>query len=548
MKLTFLGATHEVTGSCSLIQAAGKNLLVDYGMEQGKDYFENQPLPILPADIDYLFLTHAHIDHSGLAPLLYKNGFRGQVHTSYATKNLCGIMLLDSAHIQESDAEYKNKKNKRKGKKLIEPLYDTSHANGVLENFVGHPYDTRFTLTEGIDVRFTDAGHLLGSSSVELWLTEDGETRKIVFSGDVGNINQPLLRDPQHIDTADYAVESTYGDREHNPPPDYATALAAVVQRTLDRGGNMIIPSFAVGRTQEMLYFFRQIKEQGLVKGHDGFPVYVDSPLAIKATRVFVDNSDSCYDAEARRLLDAGINPIAFDGLTTAETADESIALNTDPVPKVIISASGMCDAGRVRHHLKHNLWRPESTVLFVGYQSVGTVGRQLCDGASEVKLFGEEIAVQAEICQLPGISGHGDVNELIRWVRDISPTPKMVFVNHGEDAVCTAFADRLTKEYGIPTYAPYSGTSYDLLNNRILEEGEPISIKKAAAQQQSNNDKAKNDKSGKQSSGKTRSAYEKLLIALERLTKAIHAGSGRTNHDIEKLTRDINDLCNEWE
>jgi len=540
MKLTFLGATHEVTGSCSLIEAAGKNLLVDYGMEQGKDYFENQPLPILPADIDYVFLTHAHIDHSGLMPLLYKNGFRGEVHTSFATKNLCGIMLLDSAHIQESDAEYKNRKNKRKGKKLVEPLYDTSHANGVLEKFVGHAYDKKIPIAEGIEVRFTDAGHLLGSSSVELWLTERGETRKIVFSGDVGNINQPLLRDPQHIDTADYAViESTYGDREHNPPPDYAAALAEVLQRTLDRGGNMVIPSFAVGRTQEMLYFFRQIKEQGLIKGHDNFPVYVDSPLAIKATRVFVDNADSCYDEEARRLLNAGINPIAFPGLVTAETAEESIALNTDPVPKVIISASGMCDAGRVRHHLKHNLWRPESTILFVGYQSVGTVGRQLCDGASEVKLFGEEIAVQAEICQLPGISGHGDVNELIRWVRDISPSPKMVFVNHGEADVCDAFASRLTKEYGLSTYAPYSGTVYDLIENRVAQEAEPVYLKKTSKESQQQT---------KQSGKQVRSVYEKLLIALERLTKLIHAGEGRTNRDIEKLTRDINDLCNEWE
>lgn len=541
MKLTFLGATHEVTGSCTLISACGKNLLVDYGMQQGKDIFENEPLPIMASEIDYLLITHAHIDHSGLVPLLYKNGFCGQVHTTFTTRNLCEIMLLDSAHIQESEAEYKNRKNKRKGKALIEPLYDTTDALGVLDLFVGHAYDTKFTLAEGIEVRFTDAGHLLGSASIEIWMTENGETRKIVFSGDVGNINQPLLRDPQHIADADYAViESTYGDREHNPPPDYTTALAEVLQRTLDRGGNMIIPSFAVGRTQEMLYFFRQIKQQGLIKGHENFPVYVDSPLAIKATRVFVDNADQCYDAEARALLDAGYNPISFDGLYTAESADESIALNTDPVPKVIISASGMCDAGRVRHHLKHNLWRAESTILFVGYQSVGTLGRLLCDGETEVKLFGDEISVKAEVLQLPGISGHGDVNELIRWVRDISPKPRMVFVNHGEDAVCTAFADRLKGEFSIPAMAPYSGTTYDLMNNAGIEEGDPVYIKKATTAA-----KAQTQSTGKAA---TRSVYEKLLLALERLTKLIKAGSGRTNHDIETFTRKINDLCNDWE
>ena len=545
MEVTFLGATHEVTGSCTYLAACDKHLLIDYGMEQGKNTFENEPLPILPSEIDYVLLTHAHIDHSGLLPLLFKNGFHGEVHSTVTTKNLSDIMLLDSAHIPESDAEWKSRKAIRRGAAPVEPLYDTHDAQGVLGLFRGHRYNDRFTLAEGIDIRFTDAGHLLGSSSIEIWLTENGETRKIVFSGDIGNINQPLLRDPQFLAEADYAVmESTYGDREHTPPLDYASALAEVLQRTLDRGGNVVIPSFAVGRTQEMLYFIRHIKEQGLVHGHDGFPVYVDSPLAIQATRVFVDNAEYCYDEEATALLQRGINPIGFSGLITASTADESIAINTEPTPKVIISASGMCEAGRIRHHLKHNLWRPESTVLFVGYQANGTLGRALVEGAKELKIFGESIAVQAEILSLPGISGHGDVHELLRWIRHFSPKPRMTFINHGEDAACAGLAKRLSEEFGIPAIAPYSGTCFDLLTGKPLRltEGIPVREKPESLSAQSTASAA-----AAAEKPSPKSAYAKLLLALERLTNLIGAGGNKSNRDLENMTQRINDLCNDW-
>lgn len=539
MKLTFLGATHEVTGSCTYLSACGKHMLIDYGMEQGRDTFENEPLPVLPSEIDYVFLTHAHIDHSGLLPLLYKNGFAGQVHATIPTKNLCDIMLRDSAHIQESEAQWKSRKSQRRGQKPVEPLYSMEDAMGILSLFVGHRYEEKTTVCDGVQVRFTDAGHLLGSSSITLWITEEGETRRIVFSGDIGNINQPLIRDPQFLGEADYVVmESTYGDREHNPPPDYTAALAEVLQRTLDRGGNVVIPSFAVGRTQELLYFIRHIKEKGLVHGHEGFQVYVDSPLAINATKIFVDNAEFCYDEEAAALLREGINPIAFPGLVTASTSQESIAINADPTPKVIISASGMCEAGRIRHHLKHNLWRPESTILFVGYQAVGTLGRMLTDGAKRVKLFGEEIAVQAEVRELPGISGHGDVKELLRWIRSFSPAPKKVFVNHGEDAVASGLAARLSEEFGIPATAPYSGEIYDLLTGEQLRAVVPVPVKEKTP-----------DGSALQAPKPDRkSVYGKLLLALERLTSLIRAGSGRANRDVETMTRKINDLCNEWE
>ena len=535
MLLTFLGAAHEVTGSCTYIEAAGKRMLVDYGMEQGKDVFENEPLPVSPAEIDYVLVTHAHIDHSGRIPLLYKQGFTGEIHATIPTARLCDIMLRDSAHIQESDAEWKSRKNKRRGEPPVEPLYTMADAVGAMELFHGHPYNERVRIAEGIEARFTDAGHLLGSASIELWLTENGETRKLVFSGDVGNINQPLLRDPQFVDGADYAIlESTYGDRQHNPPPDYASALAEVLQRTFDRGGSVVIPSFAVGRTQEMLYFIRHIKEEGLVHGHDGFTVYVDSPLAINATKIFVDNAEFCYDEEASALLRAGVNPIAFEGLVTASTVEESMAINADTRPKVILSASGMCEGGRIRHHLKHNLWNPANVILFVGYQAVGTLGRTLIDGADEVKLFGEDIAVRAEILQLPGVSGHGDVDELIRWITHLSPAPKQVFVNHGEDAVCEGFAGRLRSEFGLEATAPYSGTAYDLLANAVVTEGRPAPIRRA--------EKAEAPKPER------RPLHAKLMLAAKRLYDLLAKSEGRTNYDVERMTRRLNDLCKEWE
>lgn len=553
MKLTFLGATHEVTGSCSYLEINGKRILIDYGMEQGRNFFENSPIPVPVADLDAVLLTHAHIDHSGMLPVLYQSGYRGGVHATRATCNLCDIMLRDSAHIQEFEAEWRNRKAQRSGDKPYEPVYDMEDAEGLIAQLVPHPYGERFLLVDGVEARFTDAGHLLGSGSIELWLTEDGATKKLVFSGDLGNINQPLLNDPSFIDEADYAVvESTYGDRVHDTPPDYAAALAEVLQRTFDRGGNVVVPSFAVGRTQELLYFLRHIKNAGLVHGHDGFIVYVDSPLAIAATRVFVNNGDSCYDAEARALLEQGINPIACDDLITAQTADESKAINFDTRRKVIISASGMCEAGRIKHHLKHNLWDERNTIVFVGYQAEGTTGRALLSGADSISLFGERVQVCAEITQLPGISGHADANGLTRWITHFAPKPAMVFVNHGEASVCEHFAEHLRNDCSLPVAVPYSGSVYDLVANAYACEAAPVPLSEARQAEKPSTVPQEEPHASANAARRRKpdpaSPYAKLLLALDRLTRLVSRGEGRSNAELKAVTRQLNDLANAWE
>ena len=410
MKLMFIGADHEVTGSCHYVEACGKRFLVDYGMEQGKNVYENAELPVNPSEIDFVLLTHAHIDHSGLLPLLYANGFRGSVIATKATKDLCDIMLRDSAHIQEFEAEWKNRKARRSGKPEEPPLYTMDDAVSVMEQFKGCQYNEKLEVSRGISVRFTDIGHLLGSASIEVWLTEADTQKKIVFSGDIGNNNQPLIKDPHYTESADYVVmESTYGDRFHESHPDYVGELAGLIQKTFDRGGNVVIPSFAVGRTQELLYYIRQIKEERRVKNHGDFAVYVDSPLAVEATNVFQENIHDTFDEDAMALINQGINPITFSNLKLSITSNDSKAINFDEERKVIISASGMCEAGRIRHHLKHNLWKPENTIVFVGYQAYGTLGRALVEGAKEVRLFSETIKVEADVVRLEGMSGHAD-------------------------------------------------------------------------------------------------------------------------------------------
>ncbi len=530
MKLIFVGAAHEVTGSCHYLNACGKHILVDYGMEQGVNYLENCGLPVAEAMVDYVLLTHAHVDHSGMLPLLTARGFRGQILTTKATADLSSIMLRDCAHIQMQEAEWKNRKAKRSSDSLVEPLYDMEDADSTIKKIVPCAYNEVIELCEGIKVRFTDVGHLLGSSSIEVWATEEGQTRKMVFSGDIGNKNQPLLKDPGKVEEADYVImESTYGDRIHSAErPDYIKELTSVLQETFDRGGNVVIPSFAVGRTQEMLYFIRKIKEDNLVKGHDNFPVYVDSPMAVEATGVFHKNEVSCFDEEAMKLVTKGINPISFPNLRLSITSDESKAINFEETPKVIISAAGMCDAGRIRHHLKHNLWRPESTVLFVGYQSVGTLGRMLVDGVEEVKLFGEPIQVRAQIRTLTGLSGHADKNGLIEWVQGFKEKPRKVFVVHGEDAVCTSFAECLQVEYGIKAYAPYSGTEFNLLSGKLEYEGMPIPLKKKAKQPST--------------------VFARLQAAGQRLLAVIRKNEGGANKDLAKFADQINSLCDKWD
>lgn len=530
MRLIFIGADHEVTGSCHVLEVCGRYILVDCGMEQGTDDFETAELPMNIADIDYVLLTHAHIDHSGMLPLLYARGFRGDVIATPATVDLCDIMLKDSAHIQMTEAEWKNRKGQRAGKEPVVPIYDMNDAEGVLEHFVSCDYDKVMDLCEGVKVKFSDAGHLLGSASIEVWINEDGEERKIVFSGDIGNLNRPIIKDPSYINDADYVVmESTYGDRYHNADVDYVSELAGICQRTFDRGGNVVIPAFAVGRTQEMLYYFRKIKEEGLVKGHS-FEVYVDSPLAVEATQIFNENMAECFDQEAMELVRNGINPLRFPGLTLSITSNDSIAINSDNKPKVIISASGMCEAGRIRHHLKHNLWRKECTVVFVGYQANGTLGRMLLEGASEVKLFGETIEVMAEIVKLEGVSGHADKAGLIKWITSFDNRLKQVFVVHGEDEVSTGFAKCLCDEYGLNAVAPYSGAEFNMISGRFVKEGERIPKAKKPVQRKAND------------------VFERLLAAGRRLLTVIKHNEGGANKDLAKFADQINSMCDKWD
>ena len=534
MKITFIGATHEVTGSCYYLEAAGKKFLVDCGMEQGPNYYENKDIPVPPGDLDFVLLTHAHMDHSGNLPAIYAKGFKGPIYATEATCNLCDIMLRDSAHIQMFEAEWRNRKAKRQGKPEFVPAYTMEDAMGVIRNFVGCPYDKGIILGEGLRVKFIDAGHLLGSSSIEVKITEGGVEKTIVFSGDIGNINQPLIKDPKYFKKADYVVmESTYGDRSHGERPDYVRLLADIIQETFDRGGNLVIPSFAVGRTQEMLYFIRQIKAERLIYGHDNFKVFVDSPLANEATNIFGMHKYDCFDDEALELIRKGINPLTFPGLKISVTADDSKAINFDDDCKVIISASGMCDAGRIKHHLKHNLWREDSTILFVGYQAEGTVGRALLEGAQEVKLFGEPVCVAAKICRMPGISGHADVNGLIDWINAFEKKPQKVFVTHGEDSVTELFAARLRDELGYDTYAPFSGTVFDLAKGQFIYEAEGIRIQKAPITQKAS---------------KAARAYEKLLALGHRLLSVIRKNEGCPNKDLEKFSREIQSLCDKWD
>ena len=534
MKITFIGATHEVTGSCYYLEAAGKKFLVDCGMEQGPDYYENQEIPVKGSDLDFVLLTHAHMDHSGNLPAIYAKGFQGPVYATQATCHLCDIMLRDSAHIQMFEAEWRNRKGRRQGKPEFVPAYTMEDAMGVLQNFVPCPYEKTITPAEGIRVRFVDAGHLLGSASIEVIINEDGKEKKIVFSGDIGNLNQPLIKDPVYLHDADYVVmESTYGDRSHGDRPDYVGLLSEVIQRTFDRGGSVVIPSFAVGRTQEMLYFIRQIKEEGRVHGHDNFKVYVDSPLANEATTIFNEHIYDCFDEEALALVNKGINPLMFPGLKTSITSDDSKAINFDEDCKVIISASGMCDAGRIKHHLKHNLWNPNNTILFVGYQAIGTLGRSLLEGATEVKLFGETVYVGAEICQMPGISGHADVNGLMTWIKSFSQKPTKVFVTHGDDEVTEIFARRLEEELGLDAMAPFSGTVFDLAENVCIYEAQGIKITKTAVSPKTS---------------KAARAFQKLVAMGQRLMSVIRKSEGIPNKDLDRFTREVQSLCDKWD
>ena len=477
MNITFFGAAQQVTGSCTLVECAGLYILVDCGLPQGNDERESGvDLPFDASAIDYLLLTHAHIDHSGRIPLMVKNGFKGKILTTPATVDLCEIMLADSGYIQEMEAEWKSRKQKRAGKKGVDPLYSVKDAQKSMQFFLDCEYDKIFDLGEGCKVRFVDAGHLLGSSSIELWLKEGKETRKLVFSGDIGNFDQPLIKDPVYIDDADFVImESTYGNRLHKRPEGAvgnavptavrAQELADIIERTFKRGGNVIIPSFAVGRTQEILYLLRIVIERRLCPSFSQIPVFVDSPLSVKATHVFAGNIFGYMDEETMNLVNKGINPILFPSLITITDVEDSKALNMRKESCVIISSSGMCEAGRIKHHLKHNLWRPECTVLFSGYQAGGTLGRSILDGARHVTLFGEQIDVCCEICELNGISGHADQAGLVKWLTSFSKQPRMAFIVHGDKEIAPWFASFVSRTLKIHAYAPSIMEHYNLLD-----------------------------------------------------------------------------------
>ncbi len=476
MKVTFLGATKTVTGSNFLVEGAGKKFLVDCGMYQGSatDEFENEePFLFNVNEIDFMLLTHAHIDHSGRIPKLYNEGYRNQVIATKATCDLCSIMLPDSGHIQEMEVEWKNKKKERKGEEPLPPLYTAADAAKCLEIFRPVQYDEIIDIDENIKVRFNDAGHMLGSAIIEVWVTENGKTEKIVFTGDLGNNDIPLLSPPTMIENTDYLVmESTYGNRLHMRNDDKAKIFLDVVYETLEKGGTVVIPSFAVGRTQEILYELNRIKEDE----HDeefykkykklmSVPVYVDSPLAISATEVFKENMN-LFNEETQKIINEGDNPLEFSGLKFTRTADESKALNASQESSIIISASGMCEVGRIKHHLKHHLWEPNSTILFVGYQAPGTLGRKLVDGEKKVKIFGEEIAVNARIEYIEGYSGHADQEWLMNFVYSFTYPPKHIFLVHGEPEGQIVLKQKLEENTNIPITIPDFGESYELNEN----------------------------------------------------------------------------------
>ena len=530
MKLYVYGAAREVTGSCYLLEVGGKNILVDCGMVQGPDIYEEQRLSFNASAIHCMLLTHAHIDHSGLIPLLTKSGFKGKIYMTRPTRDLSCLMLKDSAHIQESEAEWRNRKAKRTGGEAYSPIYNSNDVLAAMKQFKACDYDTEYELFKGVRIRFYDAGHLLGSSSIYVEAEENGEKRKIVFSGDIGNKNKPILRDPAPISCADYVLtESTYGDRRHAAEPDHVKDLADIIQRTFDRGGNVVIPSFAVGRMQEMLFYLRQIKDRKLIIDHDDFPVYVDSPLAVDATKLFSKKYD-CFQDDMLEYFEKGINPLTFEGLKLAVKVEESKAINYDPTPKVILSASGMCEAGRIRHHLKYNLWKKESTVVFVGYQVEGTLGRALLDGAKEVNIFGEPIKVEAEITKMNATSSHADVDGLMEWISSFSPKPLRVFVTHGEASVAVSYAEKLKAELGLNAVAPKYRSTWDLINNLCLDEG---CDKKEKKEEKSEYPKSQ--------------AFKRLEIAGKELIEVIKENQGGTNYDLKKFADEVEKLCKRW-
>lgn len=533
MKLYFYGADKEVTGSCHCLELGGKRILFDCGLQQGGDTKDNGALPFAAGEIDLVFVTHAHVDHSGRLPLLVKNGYKGEIYATRKTCELLRIMLMDSARIQEQEAVWRQRKKRRAGDPEEEALYTVEDAQAAIDRLVPCSYGDVIEHWEGFTTEWFDAGHLLGSANILVTATEEGETRTLIFSGDIGNKNQPIIRDPQPLPGADYVLmESTYGDRDHKADDHMRTEeLARVIDETLRRGGNVVIPSFAVGRTQELLFHIREMKERYLVKSVPDFPVYVDSPLAMEATQIYDGDLTGYADAETVEIIKNGFRPLHFSNLHLCRSAEESMQLNNDPTPKVIISSSGMCEAGRIRHHLKHNLWRRECSIVFVGYQANGTLGRLIVDGVSTVKLFGENIAVQAHIVNLHGMSAHADRGGLMEWIQKTGKKPGRVIVVHGEEEAARTFTAML-EAAGFAAYLPNYLAVYDLIADACIDPGvEPDA-----------------QRSKEKAMRKASPAYQKLLTAGDRLQEVIRRNEGGANKDLNRFTEQLMALIEKWD
>ena len=471
MQITFCGAAGTVTGSCYLVETKQTRFLVDCGMFQGNKELRDlnqRDFLFNPAALDFVLLTHAHVDHAGLLPHLYKSGFQKQIYATKASTDLCGIILPDSGHIQEMEVEWRNRKRARKGEALQKPLYTAADALETLKLFQSLNYLEEFKPVPEVKVRFNDAGHILGSSIIEVWITEDGKETKIVFSGDLGQVAQPIIQDPTWINDADYLlVESTYGDRLHEDSAEKIALLREMIIQSVKSGGNLVIPAFAVGRTQDLLYHIRELLNLGAIPS---VPVYIDSPMAVSVTEIY-RNNPNCYDQETKQMFANHQSPFEFPNLHFIRTAEESKKLNELAKGAIVISASGMCEAGRILHHLKHNLWRPESNVLFVGYQAEGTLGRRLLEGAKVVKIMGEEIAVKAKINSIGGFSAHADQNGLLDWLRHFATKPRNLFLVHGEQSAQDTLAQLIQEKLGWSTIIPKLGESFALAQTAELKK-----------------------------------------------------------------------------
>lgn len=457
IKLQFFGAARNVTGSCYLVEAGDTRILVDCGMYQERDLRERNwaPLPVPVQTIDAVLLTHAHLDHCGRIPRLAREGYSGPVYATPATADIAKIIMLDSAHIQEEDIKYKMKRHQKEGRKgphPYEPLYDSRDAENACGLFRHAGYENPVEIAPGITAEFIEVGHILGSTSIRLEIAADGETRSILFSGDVGRKNLPILKDPAPVRDADYIlVESTYGDRLHEPPESIPDRLENIITRTLRGRGNIVIPSFAVERTQELLYHLSGLLAEDRIPQ---LPVFIDSPMAVRVTEVFMRHPE-LFDQETVDMLRAGNHPCDFPGLELSRTVEESKAINARQDPYIVIAGSGMCTGGRIKHHLKHNVGKENNIILFVGYQAVGTLGRLIVDGLDEVRIHGKTFPIRAAIEKIDGFSAHADRDELIEWLQPIQNAPRKVFITHGEESSAEAFAGHLAAERGWETVVP---------------------------------------------------------------------------------------------